>query len=83
MKGGLLGALMAWLGFTLPSALFMTAFGMAVSGLDAGASHMWLHGLKVVAVAVVAQALWGMGDARCVPIARARAWLSARPSSPR
>ena len=83
LKGGLPGAFLAWLGFTLPSALAMIAFGMTLKGLDAGKNLMWLHGLKVVAVAVVAQALWGMGDAGCVPIARARAWLSARPSSPR
>ncbi len=77
LKGGLPGALLAWLGFTLPSALAMTAFGMAVKGLDAGANHMWLHGLKVVAVAVVAQALWGMGRSLCPDRARASMAVAA------
>jgi chromate transporter len=60
MRAGLLGGVMAWLGFTLPSALALLAFayGLQTVGLaEAG----WLHGLKVVAVAVVAQAVWGMG----------------------
>jgi chromate transporter len=59
LRAGLPGALAAWLGFTLPSALAMLAFAYGVRGLavtDAG----WLHGLKVVAVAVVAQAVWAM-----------------------
>ena len=77
LKGELPGALLAWLGFTLPSALAMTAFGMAVKGLDAGANHMWLHGLKVVAVAVVAQALWGMGRSLCPDRARASMAVAA------
>src|SRR5215211_1692112 len=58
-RAGLLGGLMAWLGFTLPSALALVAFayGLQTLGItEAG----WLRGLKVVAVAVVAQAVWGM-----------------------
>lgn len=60
-RGGLPGALAAFLGFTLPSAIALTLFalGVAASGSQVGGG--WLHGLKVVAVAVVAQALWGMG----------------------
>src|SRR6266571_1899209 len=57
----LLGGVMAWLGFTLPSALALVAFAyglQSLGGTDAG----WLHGLKVVAVAVVAQAVWGMAQ---------------------
>jgi len=60
-RAGLLGGLMAWLGFTLPSALVLVAFAyglQTLGGTDAG----WLHGLKVVAVAVVAQAVWGMAQ---------------------
>jgi chromate transporter len=60
-RAGLLGGLAAWLGFTLPSALALVAFAyglQALGGTDAG----WLHGLKVVAVAVVAQAVWGMAQ---------------------
>jgi chromate transporter len=59
MRAGLLGALAAWVGFTLPSALALIAFAYGVNRFnvtDAG----WLHGLKIVAVAVVAQAIWGM-----------------------
>src|SRR5215216_3793694 len=60
-RAGLLGGLMAWLGFTLPSALALVAFAyglQTIGGTDAG----WLHGLKVVAVAIVAQAVWGMAQ---------------------
>ena len=60
-RAGLLGGLMAWLGFTLPSALALVAFAyglQTMGGTEAG----WLHGLKVVAVAVVAQAVWGMAQ---------------------
>jgi chromate transporter len=73
MRAGLLGGVAAWLGFTLPSALVLVAFayGLQTIGLaDAG----WLHGLKVVAVAVVAQAVWGM--ARSLAPDRARASLA-------
>src|SRR5471032_2184134 len=59
-RAGLAGALAAWLGFTAPSAALLILFGYGVGRwralLDAG----WLHGLKVVAVAIVAQAVWGM-----------------------
>jgi len=59
LRAGLLGGVAAWLGFTLPSAVALVAFGYALKTIgveDVG----WLHGLKVVAVAVVAQAVWGM-----------------------
>jgi chromate transporter len=58
-RAGLLGGVAAWLGFTLPSAIALVAFAYGVRSLgvaDAG----WLHGLKVVAVAVVALAVWTM-----------------------
>lgn len=59
LRGGLLGGLVAWLGFTLPSAIMLTLFALSVRSFDL-ADAGWLHGLKVVAVAVVAQAVWGM-----------------------
>jgi len=64
-RGGLAGGLAAWLGFTLPSALLLTAFayGLAQQGWNAQAG--WLHGLKLVAVAVIAQAVWGMSRTLC------------------
>lgn len=75
-RGGLAGALAAWLGFTLPSALALVAFGLLLAhwGTFTGA---WLHGLKVVAVAVVAQALWGMGRSLCPDRARASMAIAA------
>ena len=60
-RGGLLGGFAAWLGFTLPSALALILFAYGVQELGAENSEDWLHGLKIVAVAVVALALWGMG----------------------
>src|SRR5919197_1489299 len=60
-RAGLLGGLMAWLGFTLPSALALVAFAYGLQTLG-GTDTGWLHGLKVVAVAVVAQAVWGMAQ---------------------
>ena len=65
VRAGLPGGLLAWLGFTLPSALALVAFayGVAAFGVESGAG--WLHGLKVVAVAVVAQAVWGMARTLC------------------
>lgn len=60
LRAGYAGAAMAWLGFTAPSAVLMTlfAFGFAFGGNGEAA---WLHALKLVAVAVVAQAVWTMG----------------------
>ncbi len=65
VRAGLPGALAAWLGFTLPSALLLTAFALSVHAIGTAAAAGWLHGLKVVAVAVVVQALWGMAKALC------------------
>jgi chromate transporter len=70
-RGGLPGALAAWLGFTLPSGVMLVSFGLALTGLSSNIHSGWLHGLKVVAVAVVAQALWGMGRSLCPDRARA------------
>jgi len=59
-RAGYAGAFAAWLGFTLPSAAAMVAFAYAVDILGGAAGSGWLHGLKVAAVAVVAQAVLGM-----------------------
>lgn len=59
-RAGLFGGLMAWIGFTLPSALLMAAFGVGLGLFGALADSGLLQGLKLVAVAVVAQAVWGM-----------------------
>jgi chromate transporter len=60
MRAGPLGGLAAWLGFTLPSALLMLAFALGAAALDGPLAQGILHGLKLVAVAVVAQAVLGM-----------------------
>lgn len=60
MRGGPLGALAAWAGFTLPSAILLVIFAMAANAFDNSIGQALLHGLKLVAVAVVAQAVWGM-----------------------
>jgi chromate transporter len=65
-QAGLRGGLPAWSGFTLPSALALILFAYGVTSLEASVVHAgWLHGLKVVAVAVVAQAIWGMARTLC------------------
>jgi chromate transporter len=65
LRAGLPGALCAWLGFTAPSALAIILFGYGVTALGNLADSAWLHGLKIVAVAVVAQAVWGMARNLC------------------
>jgi chromate transporter len=59
IRAGLPGGFAAWLGFTLPSALALVAFAYVLQGVDITDAG-WLHGLKVAAVAVVANAVWGM-----------------------
>jgi chromate transporter len=63
LRAGYLGALMAWLGFTMPSALAMIAFGYGVSEIGDVGTADWLHGLKIAAVAIVALAVWSMARA--------------------
>ncbi|MBM4410664.1 MAG: chromate efflux transporter [Chloroflexi bacterium] len=58
-RAGYLGGVGAWLGFTLPSALALAAFALLLGDFDVSASG-WIHGLLIAAVAVVAQAVWGM-----------------------
>jgi chromate transporter len=64
IRAGMLGGLMAWVGFTLPSAILLTLFAYGAVQLGEGFVG-WLHGLQVVAVAVVAQAVWGMARSLC------------------
>ena len=59
-RAGYAGALAAWAGFTLPSAIALLLFAYGVGALGDALGSGWLHGLKVVAVAVVAQAVLGM-----------------------
>lgn len=59
-RAGWGGGLAAWLGFTLPSAAALVAFAFGVTALGDVSEAGWLKGLKIVAVAVVAHAVWGM-----------------------
>ena len=75
-RAGLLGGIAAWVGFTVPSAIALVIFGLLLHGsgvLTAG----WLHGLMVVAVAVVAQAVWTMARALASDAPRASVALAA------
>ncbi len=58
-RAGIPGGLVAWLGFTIPSAIAMAVFGLLATSADV-ATAGWVHGLKLAAVAVVAQAVWSM-----------------------
>jgi chromate transporter len=57
---GLFGGLAAWFAFTMPSALILLGFAMGAAAFTGPVAEGFLHGLKLVAVAVVAQAIWGM-----------------------
>ncbi len=59
-RGGILGGILAWIGFTAPSVAILIAFGFGVTEFDDVLNENVLSGLKIAAVAVVAQALWGM-----------------------
>lgn len=65
VRGGWPGSLAAWAGFTLPSALALMACAYGISAVGGIATSGAVHGLKVVAVAVVAQAVWGMAKGLC------------------
>ena len=69
-RAGYAGALAAWAGFTLPSAIALILFALGVARLGDAMPSGTLQGLKVVAVAVVAQAVWGMARNLCRGIAR-------------
>ncbi|HWL23137.1 MAG TPA: chromate efflux transporter, partial [Ureibacillus sp.] len=59
MRAGILGGIVAFIGFTLPSVIALILFAIFLQGLDTGEAS-WIHGLKIVAVAVVAHAILGM-----------------------
>lgn len=60
-RAGILGGIIAWIGFTMPSIIAMVIFAFLLKGFDIGSSG-WIHGLKVVAVAIVAHAVLSMGQ---------------------
>lgn len=59
MRAGVLGGIVSFLGFTLPSVIALILFALLLQGLGIGEAG-WIHGLKIVAVAVVAHAIIGM-----------------------
>ena len=65
MRAGYCGALAAWTGFTLPSAIAIVLFAYGAGALIGPVGTGLLHGLKLVAVAIVAQAVWGMARTLC------------------
>ncbi len=65
MRAGYAGALAAWTGFTLPSAIALVLFAYGADALTGPLGTGLLHGLKLVAVAIVAQAVWGMARTLC------------------
>lgn len=60
-RAGYRGAIAAWLGFTLPSAIALVLFAYGLTAFGGAHNSGWLHGLKIATVAVVAQAVWTMG----------------------
>ena len=76
-RGGWWGSLAAWAGFTLPSALLLIGFALLLSRHGDWLGSGALHGLKVAAVAVVAQAVWGMSKTLCPDRSRAALAIGA------
>ncbi|MDQ0653393.1 chromate efflux transporter [Pseudomonas cedrina] len=76
-RAGYGGAAAAWAGFTLPSAIALILFAVGLSHYGNAIPSGVLHGLKVVAVAVVAQAVWGMARNLCRGMARITLMLIA------
>ncbi|MEI3610441.1 chromate transporter [Pseudogracilibacillus sp. SO10305] len=59
MRAGILGGIISFIGFTLPSVIALILFALLLTGFDIGNAG-WIHGLKIVAVAIVAHAIIGM-----------------------
>jgi chromate transporter len=77
LRAGLPGSFAAWLGFTAPSAVALIVFAYGVGAVGDVSRLAWLHGLKIVAVAVVAQAVWGMARNLCPDRERASVAVGA------
>jgi chromate transporter len=77
MRAGLPGGLAAWTGFTLPSAIALVLFAYGADMLSGAAGSGLIHGLKLVAVAIVAQAVWGMARTLCPDRERASIAVAA------
>jgi chromate transporter len=77
MRAGWLGAIAAFTAFTLPSALALLVFAMTAASITGPLGMGALHGLKIVAVAIVAQAVWGMARSLCPDRERASIAVAA------
>jgi chromate transporter len=77
LRAGPLGGLAAWSAFTLPSAILLLLFAHGMPAITGRFDDGLLHGLKVVAVAVVAQAVWGMARSLCPDRERASIAVAA------
>ena len=77
MRAGYLGALAAWTGFTLPSAIVLVLFAYGAGSVSGPLGAGLPHGLKLVAVAIVAQAVWGMARTLCPDRERASIAVAA------
>ncbi|MBB2972869.1 chromate efflux transporter [Mesorhizobium sp. RMAD-H1] len=77
LRGGPLGAAAAWAAFTLPSAILLVLFAFGAAWFGGPIGSGIIHGLKVVAVAIVAQAVWGMAKNLCPDRERATIALAA------
>jgi chromate transporter len=77
IRAGYLGALAAWTGFTLPSAIALLLFAYGATALGGHVGLGLLHGLKLVAVAIVSQAVWGMVRTLCPDRQRATIAVAA------
>lgn len=80
LRGGYRGSLAAWAGFTLPSAIALTLFALGIANWGDELPSGLLQGLKIVAVAVVAQAVWGMARTLCTDGPRIAIALAAASS---
>ena len=78
MRAGYAGAAAAWAGFTLPSAIILVLFAYGAGALRGPVGEGLLHGLKLVAVAIVAHAVWGMARTLCPDRERRPSRSSAR-----
>lgn len=76
-RAGYGGSLAAWAGFTLPSAVLLIGFALSVSAFGQDMAPGVLHGLKLAAVAVVAQAVWSMATTLCRGAVRATIMMAA------
>ncbi len=76
-RGGWFGGLAAWLGFTMPSAIVLTVFGLTVTRWGGMADGSWMRGLQIAAVVVIAKAVYSMAQSLCPDRLRATLAIAA------